>query len=60
MPFSLLAIPLKMLLQLTKEQLLAVLPLLIRHLASNNYVSYSYAAITIERILFIKRGTSML
>ena len=47
-------------LQLTKEQLLAVLPLLIRHLASNNYVSYSYAAITIERILFIKRGASML
>ncbi|KAF8546273.1 Cse1-domain-containing protein [Imleria badia] len=32
--------------QLTKEQLLAALPLLI------NYVAYTYAAITIDRILF--------
>lgn len=41
-------------LQLTKDQLLSVLPLLVNHLASDNYVVYSYAAITIERILFIK------
>lgn len=40
--------------QLTKEQLLSVLPLLIQHLSSSNYVVYSYAATTIERILFIK------
>jgi exportin-2 (importin alpha re-exporter) len=46
--------------KLTKEQHLAVLPTLLHHLASNNYVSYTYAAITIERILFIKRGSSML
>ncbi|KAG8908300.1 importin-alpha export receptor [Tulasnella sp. 403] len=42
--------------QLTKEQLTSVLPLLIRHLASANYVCYTYAAITIERILFMKTG----
>jgi exportin-2 (importin alpha re-exporter) len=31
-----------------------VLPLLVQHLGSDNFVVYSYAAITIERILFIK------
>lgn len=40
--------------QLTKEQLVSVLPLLVQHLNSPNSVIYSYAAITIERILFIK------
>lgn len=40
--------------QLTKEQLVAVLPMLVQHLTSSNYVIYSYAAITIERILFVK------
>ncbi|KAJ9118399.1 hypothetical protein QFC24_006228 [Naganishia onofrii] len=42
--------------QLTKEQLVSVLPLLVKHLESTNYVVYSYAAITIERILFIKQN----
>ncbi|KAN0094806.1 CAS/CSE protein, C-terminus domain containing protein [Tylopilus felleus] len=46
--------------QLTKEQLLAVLPLLIKHLTSENYVAYTYAAITIDRILYIKKGTQLL
>ncbi|KIK96918.1 hypothetical protein PAXRUDRAFT_825478 [Paxillus rubicundulus Ve08.2h10] len=46
--------------QLTKEQLLAVLPLLIKHLTSENYVAYTYAAITIDRILSIKRGAQLL
>ncbi|KIJ59904.1 hypothetical protein HYDPIDRAFT_99775 [Hydnomerulius pinastri MD-312] len=46
--------------QLTKEQLLAVLPLLIKHLSSDNYVAYTYAAITIDRILFIKKGTQLM
>lgn len=40
--------------QLTKEQLVSVLPLLVQHLGSDNYVIYSYAAIAIERILFLK------
>ncbi|WFC97019.1 importin-alpha export receptor [Malassezia brasiliensis] len=40
--------------QLTKEQLLSVVPYLVRLLASDNYVTCTYAAITIERILFIK------
>lgn len=46
--------------QLTKPQLLSVLPLLVQHLASDNYVCYSYAAISIERILFIKQGNQLL
>ncbi|KDQ49269.1 hypothetical protein JAAARDRAFT_201016 [Jaapia argillacea MUCL 33604] len=46
--------------QLSKDQLLSVLPLLHRHLGSNNYVCYTYAAITIERILFIRQGTQLL
>jgi hypothetical protein len=32
------------------------MPLLIKHLSSSNYVVYSYAATTIERILFIKQN----
>ncbi|KAF9259931.1 Cse1-domain-containing protein [Marasmius fiardii PR-910] len=40
--------------QLTKQQLLSVLPLLARHLQSVNYVTYTYAAITIERVLAIR------
>ncbi|KAF8583471.1 Cse1-domain-containing protein [Ramaria rubella] len=46
--------------QLTKEQLHQVIPLLVGHLRSDNYVCYSYAAITVERILFIKQGSRML
>ncbi|KAF8452427.1 CAS/CSE protein [Boletus edulis BED1] len=46
--------------QLTKEQLLSVLPVLVKHLTSDNYVAYTYAAITIDRILFIKKGTQLL
>lgn len=33
---------------------MSVLPLLVQHLNSTNFVIYTYAAITIERILFIK------
>jgi exportin-2 (importin alpha re-exporter) len=44
--------------QLTREQLLSVLPLLVRHLESPSYVTSSYAAITIERILFLKAPQS--
>ena len=40
--------------QLTKEQLLSVVPYLVQLLASENYVTCTYAAISIERILFIK------
>ncbi|KDN36257.1 hypothetical protein RSAG8_10945, partial [Rhizoctonia solani AG-8 WAC10335] len=42
--------------QFTKEQLLPVLRLLVIHLSSKDYVCSSYAAIAIERILFIKTG----
>ena len=46
--------------QLTKEQLLGVLPMLVQHLGSDNYVCYTYAAIAIERILFIKKDMHLL
>ncbi|KAI8645460.1 Cse1-domain-containing protein [Parasitella parasitica] len=46
--------------QLTKEQLLVVFPLLVKHLESSDYVVYSYAAIAIERILFIRHNKTML
>ena len=39
--------------QMTKEQWHAAFPLLVRHLGSNNYVVYTYAAIAIERILYM-------
>lgn len=42
--------------QLTKDQLLMVLPHLAQHLRSRNYVVYTYAAVTIERILFTRDG----
>ena len=47
-------------LQLVKPQLLSVLPSLVRHLSSDNYVTYTYAAISIERILFIRQGTQLM
>ncbi|KAF9905820.1 importin-alpha export receptor, partial [Lobosporangium transversale] len=40
--------------QFSKDQLLAALPLLIRHLESTNYAVYTYASICIERILFMR------
>jgi exportin-2 (importin alpha re-exporter) len=46
--------------QLTKEQLLSVIPMLENHIKSSNYVCYTYAAITIERILFIKKNQQLL
>ncbi|KAF8188046.1 importin alpha re-exporter [Pholiota molesta] len=46
--------------QLTKPQLLSVLPLLTHHLRSDNYVTYTYAAITIDRILAIKQNNQLL
>ncbi|KAF8650732.1 hypothetical protein AX16_005105 [Volvariella volvacea WC 439] len=46
--------------QLTKPQLLSVLPLLVRHLNSTNYVTYTYAAITIDRILMNKQNGQLL
>lgn len=46
--------------QLTKEQLLSVLPLLVQHLESSQYVTCSYASITIERILALKRDGKLL
>lgn len=38
---------------ITKEQWQQVLPVLVKHLASSNYVVYTYAAIAVERALFL-------
>jgi len=46
--------------QLTREQLISVLPLLVPHLNSEVSVIYTYAATTIERILFMKRNNQLL
>ena len=37
--------------QMSKDQWSAAFPLLVKHLASQNYVVYSYAAIAVERVL---------
>ncbi|KAI3653160.1 hypothetical protein MP228_002585 [Amoeboaphelidium protococcarum] len=42
--------------QLSKQQLISVLPLVIEHLKSSNYVVHTYAAVCVERMLFIKVG----
>ncbi|KAI9802017.1 MAG: hypothetical protein M1825_003073 [Sarcosagium campestre] len=39
--------------QMSKEQWHDAFPLLVQHLTSPNYVVYTYAAITVERILFL-------
>ncbi len=39
--------------QMSKEQWRAALPLLVKHLASSNYVVYTYAAIAVERVLYL-------
>ncbi|KAJ5203921.1 Armadillo-like helical [Penicillium cinerascens] len=38
---------------ITKDQWQGVLPVLVNHLASSNYVVYTYAAIALERALFL-------
>lgn len=39
--------------QMTKQQWHDAFPLLVKHLSSDNYVVYTYAAIAIERILYM-------
>ncbi|OJJ43812.1 hypothetical protein ASPZODRAFT_73605 [Penicilliopsis zonata CBS 506.65] len=41
---------------ITKEQWQEVLPMLVKHLASSNYVVYTYAAIAVERVLYLSDG----
>ncbi|KAK2764938.1 importin-alpha export receptor [Arachnomyces sp. PD_36] len=41
---------------ITKEQWQEVLPLLVKHLGSSEYVVYTYAAVAVERILFLTDG----
>ncbi|KAJ5326387.1 Armadillo-like helical [Penicillium brevicompactum] len=38
---------------ITKEQWQQVLPVLVKHLASSNFVVYTYAAIALERVLYL-------
>lgn len=44
--------------QLTKEQLVSVLPLLLNRLDSNDIVVYTYAAVALDRILSMRVGDS--
>lgn len=44
---------------MTKQQLITVFPLLVKHLNSGNYVVHTYAAIAIERILFMRKDNNM-
>jgi exportin-2 (importin alpha re-exporter) len=46
--------------QLTKEQLLEIIPFLISHLGSSNYVVHTYAAVCLERIFAIKSGSQFM
>jgi len=46
-------------LQLTIEQLRTVLPTLISYLAPSAFVVYTYAAVTLERLLLLKREEGM-
>lgn len=39
--------------QMAKEQWRVAFPLLVKHLGSSNYVVYTYAAIAVERILYL-------
>ncbi|PWY72351.1 Cse1-domain-containing protein [Aspergillus heteromorphus CBS 117.55] len=43
---------------ITKEQWQEVLPMLVKHLGSSNYVVYSYAAIAVERVLYLTDSQS--
>ncbi|KAJ3413290.1 Exportin-2 [Chytridiales sp. JEL 0842] len=46
--------------QLSKAQLLNVIPLVANHLTSSNFVVYTFAAMCLEKILTIKTGASFL
>ena len=44
--------------QMSKDQWQVVFPLLVKHLASSNYVVYTYAAIAVERVLALTDDTN--
>ncbi|CAG8634271.1 1770_t:CDS:10 [Funneliformis caledonium] len=46
--------------QMTRQQLISVFPLLVKHLSSSNYVVHTYSAISIERLLFMRKDNVML
>jgi exportin-2 (importin alpha re-exporter) len=41
--------------QLTREQLRTIMPYLVAYLATEDYVVYTYAAVTLDRLLLLKR-----
>ena len=43
---------------MTKDQWQVVLPLLVKHLAASEYVVYTYAAVALERVLFLTDSNS--
>lgn len=46
--------------QLTKDQLVSVIPMLAPHLQRQSFVIHTYAAMTIERILYVKQGNQLM
>ncbi|KAF8875367.1 hypothetical protein BD779DRAFT_1678271 [Infundibulicybe gibba] len=46
--------------QLMKPQLLSAIPLLVRHLGSSNYTTYTYVLIIIDHVLSIKQNNMLL
>lgn len=46
--------------QFTKEQLSTVFPLVVAHLTATNYVVHTYAAVCLERVLFMKQNGHLL
>ena len=45
---------------MTRPQLISVFPFLVKHLSSSNYVVHTYSAISIERLLFMRKDNVML
>ncbi|CAJ0833395.1 117_t:CDS:10 [Entrophospora sp. SA101] len=46
--------------QMNKSQLTSVFPLLVKHVSSSNYVVHTYAAITIDKMLTMRKDNAML
>ncbi|CAJ0845070.1 14767_t:CDS:10 [Entrophospora sp. SA101] len=45
--------------QMNKSQLTSVFPLLVKHVSSSNYVVHTYAAITIDKMLTMRKDNAM-
>ena len=46
--------------QLTRQQLIGTFPILAQQLSSNNYVVYTYASVTVDALLVVRRDDQLL